>query len=73
MHVVLVKVTHHYDQPKQCNQTLLNYSALLSPLETQCMEHNYALICQEIKVGLRMRVNTWPYMVAKTASLNCCD
>ena len=47
MHVVLVQVTHHYD-----NQTLLNYSALLSPPETQCMERNYALISQEIKVGL---------------------
>ena len=52
MHVVLVQVTHHYDQPKQCNQTLLNYSALLSPPETQCMERNYALISREIKVGL---------------------
>ena len=52
MHDVLVQVTHHYDQPKQCNQTLLNYYALLSPPETQCMGNNYALISQEIKVGL---------------------
>ena len=52
MHVVLVQVTHHYDQPKQCNQMLLDYSALLSPPKTQCMERNYALISQEIKVRL---------------------
>jgi len=25
---------------------------LLSPVETQCMERNYVLISQEIKVGL---------------------
>ena len=28
------------------------YSVLLSPLETQCMECNYVLISQGIKVGL---------------------
>ena len=32
--------------------SVVTYSALLSPPETQCMERNYALINQEIKVGL---------------------
>ena len=30
----------------------VTYSSLLSAPETQCMERNYALISQEIKVGL---------------------
>ena len=32
--------------------SVVTYSTLLPPLETQCMERNYALISQEIKVGL---------------------
>ena len=38
----------------------VTYSALLSPSETQCMERNYALISQGIKVGLHASLMCGP-------------